>query len=188
MRINLQEHFFTGYFLTAAFYTAFTSERNTVLAGKFKTGHLQPYKGDYAGLPINRTFYAGGSNSVRGWRANELYPREAPSIINEINNMGLNYKGGTFLLESSVEFRYRFLESFGAAVFADAGNAWLSYKDFRFDETALAVGVGLRYYSSVAPFRFDFGIKFWDPDDQQFIFSQQFIQNVVFHFGIGEAF
>jgi outer membrane protein assembly factor BamA len=172
----------------SAFYTSFTSERNTILAAKFKTGHLQSYLGDYAGLPINRTFYSGGSNSVRGWRVNELYPREAPSIQNEIHTFGVNYKGGTFLLESSLEFRYRFLENIGAAVFADAGNAWLSYKDFRFDETALAVGVGVRYYSAVAPFRLDFGIKFWDPDAQKWIFSQQFMPNVVFHFGIGEAF
>jgi outer membrane protein insertion porin family len=173
--------------LNSSAYWAFTSERNTILAAKFKTGHLQPYLGDYAGLPINRTFYSGGSNSVRGWRLNELYPREAPSIQDR-NFIGINYKGGTFLMESSIEFRYRFLENFGTALFFDAGNAWLSYKDFRFDQTAVAAGIGIRYYTAVAPFRIDFGIKFWDPDDRKFIFSKRFLPSIVFHFGIGEAF
>ena len=149
---------------------------------------MQAYYGDYAGLPINKTFYGGGSNSVRGWRSNELRPQGTPRIE---GFQGINYKGGTFLVEGSTEIRYRFIENIGTALFFDYGNVWLSYNDFRFDEVALAAGIGLRYYTQVAPFRIDFGFKFYDPFDKKFIWDNWkpgFFNNLEFHFGIGEAF
>jgi outer membrane protein assembly factor BamA len=171
----------------SSFYLALDSKRNQILATKIKAGHLQAYHGDYAGIPINRTFYAGGSNSVRGWRSNELVPEDAP-LINEQTDIGVNVKGGTFILEGAVEFRQRFLESFGVALFGDYGNTWLSYQDFRFDEIALAAGLGLRYYTAVAPFRIDFGFKLYNPSDKRYIFQKKFWSNLEIHFGIGEAF
>ena len=172
---------------TGSTYQAIDQKRNNIVAIKFKTGYLRPYVGDYDGLPITRTFYAGGSNSVRGWRSNQLVPFP-DQIISSPNLSVPNVKGGTFLLEGTFEYRYRFLQSFGLVSFFDYGNTWLSYKDFNLNELALAAGLGFRYYTQVAPFRIDFGFKLYDPWDKTYIFRKKFWDNLEFHFGIGEAF
>ncbi len=171
--------------LNTSYYLPLNVRRMAVLAAKFKIGRIQIYHGDYAGLPLNRTFYAGGSNSVRGWRSNELVPQNATTVYG-IN--GVNIKGGTFLIEGSFEWRFKFVQTFGTAIFFDYGNTWIGYKKFRFDEIALSPGFGFRYYSSVAPFRLDFAFKLYDPYDKTLIFRKNFWDNILFHFGIGEAF
>jgi outer membrane protein insertion porin family len=171
--------------LSSSYYFSFDQKNLSILATKFKIGRIQTYYGDYAGLPLNRTFYAGGSNSVRGWRSNELVPQNATTVYG-IN--GVNVKGGTFLIEGSFEWRYRFLKNIGSAIFMDYGNTWIGYKKFRFDGVALAPGLGLRYYTSIAPFRLDFAFKLYNPDDKTWVFNKNFWNNIVFHFGIGEAF
>jgi outer membrane protein insertion porin family len=173
--------------LSSSGYIALDSRRNQILAAKLKAGHLQAYRGDYAGIPINRTFYSGGSNSNRGWRSNQLSPADAP-VVDELTPLGVNFKGGTFLLEGSFEFRQRFLENFGVALFTDYSNTWLSYNDFRADEIGVAAGFGFRYYTAVAPFRIDFGFRIYNPSTKEFIVGQKFWSTFEFHFGIGEAF
>jgi outer membrane protein insertion porin family len=184
---NYGETVFYKLLFTGSAYQALDLKRNNIIALKFKTGYLQPYVGDYNGLPINRTFYAGGSNSIRGWRSNQLVPKDAPIATGLLNN-GVNVKGGTFLLEGTMEYRYRFFQSFGVVGFFDFGNTWIDPKDFNFKEIALAAGIGFRYYTQVAPFRLDFGFKLYDPTDRTFIFGKHLWDNFEFHFGIGEAF
>ena len=184
---NYGETVFYKLLFTGSAYQALDLKRNNIIALKFKTGYLQPYVGDYNGLPINRTFYAGGSNSIRGWRSNQLVPKDAPKATGLLNN-GVNVKGGTFLLEGTMEYRYRFFQSFGVVGFFDFGNTWIDPKDFNFKEIALAAGIGFRYYTQVAPFRLDFGFKLYDPTDRTFIFGKHLWDNFEFHFGIGEAF
>jgi outer membrane protein insertion porin family len=174
--------------LNASHYQAWNKKRNFVFASKFRTGYLHPFIGDYGGLPINETFYAGGSNSVRGWRSNKLIPQGTPVIS---GFEGENRKGGTFLLEGSFETRYKFMENVGAALFFDYGNVWLDYNYLKPNSIALAAGIGFRYYSQVAPFRIDFGFKLYDPESKTFLWkspTRGIFRNMEFHFGIGEAF
>lgn len=173
--------------LSHSFYNSLNEKRTSVLAFKNKIGIIQAYLGDYSGIPINRTFYAGGANSIRGWAANELVPKNSP-VIRGITQTGPSVKGGTFLYEGSTEMRFRFLYSYGVAFFLDYGNTWLNYKQFRFDDIAVAIGFGFRYYTLVAPIRIDFGFKFYDPADHKFIFDKRVFSNFAFNFGIGEAF
>jgi outer membrane translocation and assembly module TamA len=78
---------------------------------------------------------------------------------------------------------------FGSALFIDYGNTWNNSKEFRFDGIAVAAGFGFRYYSDFAPFRIDFGLKVYDPNDRRPISQKQFWKDVLqFHIGIGEAF
>ncbi len=175
--------------LTYGSYFSVSRDDKTVLGIKAKTGYIQMISGDAALVSPNQTFFAGGSNSVRGWRARELIPTEQvddlfPPSINELYRI----RGGILLLEGSVEYRRKFEEEFGAAFFIDYGNTWNDFEDFRFDRVAVAVGTGLRYYSPIAPFRIDFGFKFYDPVDKKFIFDKSVFETLVFHFGIGEAF
>jgi outer membrane protein insertion porin family len=174
--------------LNSSYYFSIDRRKNSIAAFKFKIGHIQTFYGDYSGIPLNRTFYVGGSNSVRGWHSNQLAPQGTDSVKNV---QGISVKGGTFMVEGSLEYRYRFLQNFGTALFADYGNTWLGYKQFQFDKIAVAVGFGFRYYTEVVPFRIDFGFKFYDPSNKKYVWNNwnpHFMQNIEIHFGIGEAF
>ena len=181
--------FYVKFQLTLGFYFAVSRDRMTVLGIKAKSGYIQMLSGDATLVSPNQTFFAGGSNSVRGWRGRELIPSDQllnlfPTSLNE----QLKIRGGNILLEGSFEYRRKFEEDLGFVVFTDYGNTWNEINDIRFDQIAVAIGTGLRYYSPIAPFRIDFGFKFYDPDDQKFIFDKEFFSTMVIHFGIGEAF
>ena len=185
---NFDDVMFYKLVLSSSFYFALDLKKNNIFALKAKIGQMHTYLGNYSGIPLNQTFYVGGSNSVRGWRANQLHPQNAPLIENA---QGKNIKGGTFLIEGSFEYRYRFMQSFGVVLFYDYGNTWIGYKPFRYDEVAQAVGPGFRYYTQIAPFRVDFGFKFYDPIAKKYIWNnwdKHFFRNLEIHFGIGEAF
>jgi outer membrane protein insertion porin family len=175
-------------------YASTNYSKTSVLATKIRIGYIQSFLGSNNELipanqliPPNKTFYAGGSNSVRGWRSRELVPRDTITYIGyttETNSL----RGGTFWLEGSFEFRRKLNQYLGFALFADYGNTWNSWKDVTWKEFAVSLGGGIRFYTSIAPFRIDFGTKFYNPYDQQFIFNKVFLKNLEFHFGIGEAF
>ncbi len=181
---------------TTTFYPKVYSQQSDATAFKFKIGQIFTYKNDKADIPLNQRLYAGGSNSVRGWATRQLVPQNpAFSLLNptqEDLEAVLTKRaatGGFFLIEGSIETRNRFLGALGAALFIDYGNTWNGYKEFRFDEVAVAAGFGFRYYSEYIPFRIDFGLKAYDPKDRRSIFKKSFWKETLqFHIGIGEAF
>ncbi len=162
-----------------------------VFAMKARVGYAQEY-GTYAQdltgpIPLNYRFYAGGSGSIRGWRTRELGDVSNPEY------------GGNTLLETNFEDRFRISGDLGGVVFVDAGNLWNSYKDASLDTIAAAIGVGLRYNTFFGPLRVDFGNRLYDPSESgghQFIFQQltssqgrqTLLRQIVFEFGIGQAF
>lgn len=175
-------------------YLSLSNERNSVFASKLRVGYAQPFTGSdnpeipaESLIPPNKTFYAGGSNSVRGWKSRELVPRDSVQYFGFTTETDA-LRGGTFWFEGSFELRKKLNEYFGYAVFADYGNTWNGWKNVRIDEIAVAVGMGIRVYTPIAPFRLDFGSKFYDPFDQKTIFKKNFLDNITIHFGIGEAF
>lgn len=160
---------------------------NSSLFGiKFKTGYLQALNGNQELIPPNKTFIAGGSNSVRGWRARQLVPQDTVTYYGII--LPENVRGGTFLVEGSFEYRKKIATSFGYAIFSDYGNTWNGFNKFRINSVAVAIGFGARYYSSIAPFRLDFGFKLYDPASYKWIFKNSPFKTIEIHFGIGEAF
>ncbi|MBS0193385.1 MAG: outer membrane protein assembly factor [Proteobacteria bacterium] len=111
-------------------------ERNRVLLrGEF--GHV--FTGNFAELPPSLRYFAGGDTSVRGYSYQEIGPR-----VNGINI------GASNLAVVSAEFEHRFTQTWGAAVFADDGDAF----DNR-PRSNLGVGFGLRWRSPVGPVRID---------------------------------
>jgi outer membrane protein insertion porin family len=176
--------------VSLGFYFAVSRDNKTVLGIKMKSGYIGMLSGDAALVSPNQTFFAGGSNSVRGWRGRDLIPSNQlnTDIIPPSLNEQFRIRGGNILLEGSFEYRRKFQEEYGFVVFTDYGNTWNTFNDISLDQIAVAIGTGLRYYSPIAPFRIDFGFKFYDPADQKFIFDKQFFSTMVIHFGIGEAF
>ncbi|MGE5411047.1 MAG: outer membrane protein assembly factor [Clostridiales bacterium] len=184
---------------TFTYYPNIYNSTTSAFGIKFKTGYLQAYAGDKSEVPLNKRFTAGGSNSVRGWRARELVPNRAlnfsllSSSVDLADYLLRDYPiGGRFLLEGSFETRNRLFGQFGSAVFMDYGNTWESYKDFSFNQLAIAFGFGFRYYSPFAPIRIDLGFKGYDPLSRQNFFKiikgKHLFDIITLHLGIGEAF
>lgn len=96
---------------------------------------------DFEDLPLSQRFFAGGDDSVRGFDFQELGPR---------NDAGETI-GGRYLAVASIELEQMIAGKWGAAVFADAGNA---FNDTSTD-LRTSLGVGLRYKSPVGMFRVD---------------------------------
>ncbi len=153
---------------------------------KLRIGYMQKFDGQKS-IAQNKLFYSGGSNSIRAWRARGLGP-----VLTYITETGEEATfpeiGGRFIIEGSIETRNRIIGDVGSVIFVDFGNTWEDLKSPTWKTTAVAVGTGLRYYSSFAPFRLDFGVQFYDPFSQKFIFERAFFRNFEIHFGIGEAF
>src|ERR1700733_12417239 len=113
-------------------------------------------------LPPDQRFYAGGSGTVRGYRYQSVGPQFPDG----------NPVGGTAMAAANAEFRQRIGTSFGATVFADAGEVSESLSDVSHTRRcssataaqestacwAVGVGAGVRYYTPIGPLRLDFAV------------------------------
>jgi len=120
--------------------------RTVVLASRLKAGSLRALGADRF-TPIEERFYAGGSNSVRGWGYSELGPK---------NSAG-HPIGGNSLLELGAEVRRDLGGLFSSVLFIDSGNVWSRLHGHRMDQLRTAAGFGLRYRTPIGPIRFDLG-------------------------------
>lgn len=183
--------------VTSSFYLPFYESKSDAFGVKFKAGQIFTYRGDKADIPLNQRLYSGGSNSVRGWGTRQLVPKKeefnlsanpTQEDLEAVLGKGAA-TGGFFLFEGSIETRNRLFERVGSALFVDYGNTWNGYKEFRFNEVAIAAGFGFRYYSDYLPIRIDFGFRIYDPNDRRSVFKKELWNEVLqFHIGIGEAF
>ncbi|HUQ09030.1 MAG TPA: autotransporter assembly complex family protein [Steroidobacteraceae bacterium] len=98
--------------------------------------------GEFNALPPDLRFFAGGDRSVRGFDYHE---------IGEQNDNGLII-GGKYIAVVSGEYEWYFRENWGAAVFVDAGDAFID----RFSVN-VGAGVGARWRSPLGPIRIDVG-------------------------------
>jgi translocation and assembly module TamA len=119
-------------------------------------------------LPPDQRFYAGGSATVRGFKyqsVGPLFPDRKPM-------------GGTAIDAATVEYRQRFFESFGAAVFVDAGQVSADNKPFS-GTVRIGTGFGLRYYTPIGPVRVDVALPVNRPPGGD---------RFEFYIGLGQAF
>lgn len=117
------------------------------LVGRLEYGRI--YSDRFDEVPLSQRFFAGGDQSVRGFRFESIAPRDAEN----------NLTGGQSLNVGSIEYRYRFRPTWLAAVFFDAGRSYLEDAD-EFDPSGRpnrdsgtrlrkAAGVGVRWRSPV---------------------------------------
>ena len=143
-------------------------------------------------LPFDKQFFAGGSSGVRAWQARTLGPGNYNRAILANDTVRTNLRNldqlGDIKLEGNIEYRFKLLDNFygtkvKGATFIDFGNTWLLRKnnlqqggEFKFSEfynqTAIGVGLGLRFDVSFFVFRLDAGFKFKDP---QFVGTEQYV-------------
>jgi translocation and assembly module TamA len=102
-------------------------------------------------LPLTQRFYAGGDQSVRGYRLNEISPEDKNG----------DRIGGRHLLVGSLEYERVLFGDWGLAVFSDVGHVFNRIGEpFR-----IGVGVGVRWRSPVGPVRLDFGVPLSKAED-----------------------
>jgi translocation and assembly module TamA len=96
---------------------------------------------DFDLLPPELRFFSGGDRSIRGFGYEEIGSRNAAGDV----------IGGDRLIEGTVELERYWRRGFGAAVFVDAGDAFLG------DQFVLhaGAGVGVRWKSPVGVLRLD---------------------------------
>jgi translocation and assembly module TamA len=114
----------------------------SVLASRGVVGTIQG--ATQLDLPPDQRLYAGGSGTVRGFAYQSIGPQFPDG----------KPVGATSVDAGTIEFRQRFLEDYGVAVFVDAGQASANSAPFT---GTLEVGAGLggRYYTSIGPVRLD---------------------------------
>jgi translocation and assembly module TamA len=95
-------------------------------------------------LPPDQRFYGGGSGTVRGFR----YQSVGPSFADG------KPTGGNAIDAATVEFRQRFADQFGGAVFVDAGQVSGDGHVFQ-GRPSIGIGFGVRYYTPIGPIRLD---------------------------------
>jgi len=96
----------------------------------------------YSKYPNSLRFFAGGDESVRGYRWKELGPENSEGDV----------IGGRNVISGTLEYDYRVLDKWVAALFADAGNAF----NASIDKIYVGTGVGVRWLTSVGSVRLDF--------------------------------
>jgi outer membrane protein assembly factor BamA len=180
-------------------------------AYRFYSGAAYPY-GNSKAIPFEKKFFSGGSSGVRGWHARSLGPGTYSDVLSTYPNQSADIK-----IEANIEYRFKIVEMFEGALFADAGNIWaISSADERpgalfqldkfYKQFALSTGLGIRLNLGFFVFRFDTGIKVFDPsikilvsDDpalpptktssQWIPFDRKYSGNdFVYHLGIGYPF
>ncbi len=165
---------------------------DNILAVRAFGGIAIPY-GNSNTIPFTRSYFAGGANDNRGWRAYDLGPGSSGGI--------LDFNEANFKLAFNAEYRFTILGAFKGAFFVDAGNIWnvLDNEDresFKFNgiqdlkELGVASGLGLRYDFGFFVLRFDIGFKTHDPARPvgERWFKDYNFQNAVYNIGINYPF
>lgn len=103
----------------------------------------QVWAANLAEVPSSQLFQTGGVNTVRGYSWQSL----------GVAGPNGSVVGGAVLATASLEYQIPLKPNWALALFTDSGNAASNWQQFRFKSSH---GVGVRWFSPVAPISFDF--------------------------------
>jgi outer membrane protein insertion porin family len=134
---------------------------STVLASRLAIGTIHSL--DAGGfIPVEERFFAGGSNSNRGWARFQLGPKDPSG----------KPVGGSSIIDGSVEIRQRISGPFSCTLFTDYAEIQEQPLMYTFADLHFAAGIGLRYKTAIGPIRFDIAKPVFEGDlPVQFILS-----------------
>ena len=138
---------------------------------RFIAGGGLPYGNTVTSLPYDYSFFAGGANDNRGWRARSLgpgsyqyylFPDRAATQLGDLRLGGFS------------EFRFAINSLLKGAFFVDLGNVWTINEDENrvgstfawntwYRELSLSTGLGIRMDLEYFVIRFDFGTPLSNP-------------------------
>jgi len=153
------------------------------LAGKLMAGVGVPYGNSTTSMPYDYSFFAGGANDNRGWKARMLGPGIYKSYL---DSTGTATQIGDIRMGGAVEFRFSMSQMLKSVVFADFGNIWTTKADDDragaeisaqfFKQVALTLGTGLRIDLDFFLVRFDIGFPLYNPslpDNARWVFQDR---------------
>ncbi len=166
--------------------------KGDIIAFRAFSGVAIPYgNSDY--IPFTRSYYAGGSNDNRAWKAYKLGPGSSNNI-NEFNE-------ANFKIAFNLEYRSKISGKLNGAFFIDVGNIWnlndnvidnsMTFDSFSdLGELAIGSGVGLRYDLNFFVLRLDTGFKTYNParEKSERWFNDFTLRKAVFNIGINYPF
>jgi outer membrane protein assembly factor BamA len=165
---------------------------NSVFVIRTFGGIAIPY-GNSTSVPFTRSYFAGGVNDNRGWRAYNLGPGSSGSV--------LDFNEANLKIALNTEYRYTIIGNFKGAFFIDAGNIWnvldnIENEKSRFtslsdlSEIAIASGFGARYDFGFFVFRLDIGFKTYNPAlvEGERWFKEYNFSKAVYNIGINYPF
>ena len=129
------------------FITSFDARNRLIARGSLGTTNTD----EFEQLPASIRFFAGGTQSVRGYAYESLGPTDENGDV----------IGGEHLMTGSIEFEHYFNDKMGMAVFIDAGNALESFGD----DLEQGAGFGFRWRSPVGSVRIDLANAISDDND-----------------------
>lgn len=165
------------------------------LAARVFAGYGHAY-GNSEVLPFIKQYFSGGPFSVRAFRIRSLGPG---TFFGENNgNSSFFDQTGNIRLEANLEYRFPIFSYLKGAVFADAGNVWLSdenpslpggqFGSEFMSELGMGAGVGLRVDVQGFVIRFDFAAPFHDPRTDDKGIYRFSLDETLLNFAIGYPF
>lgn len=166
------------------------------IATRFMLGFGLPYGNSYD-MPFDKSFYTGGSNSMRGWHFREL----GPGAYSNPNNLNIE-SIGDIQLELNLEYRIPIYSIFEGAIFTDIGNVWTMKESetfvggkFNFNtfykQLAVDAGIGIRLDLSLVIIRVDAAAPMVNPaypEGERWRISKLQFNDFILNFGIGYPF
>ncbi len=166
------------------------------IATRFMLGAGIPY-GNSNDMPFEKSFYAGGTNGMRGWQFREL----GPGTFSNPDKLNIE-RIGDIQLEFNLEYRFPIYSIFKGAVFTDIGNIWTMREsetfvggEFHFNtfykQLAVDAGIGIRLDISFLLFRLDVAAPMVNPaypEGQRWRISKLQFNDFILNFGIGYPF
>lgn len=159
--------------------------------------------GNLAVLPFESSFFSGGANGLRAWRARSLGPGSYSAPLDAFDRVG------EVRIEANAEYRFKLIGYLEGALFVDIGNIW----DLRENpakpgsgfnlgkvpgELAFGSGIGARLNFDFFLVRFDLGLQTKDPalpQGQRWLFQHKdsalatsLAHKLNFNLGIGYPF
>lgn len=118
-----------------------------VIELSLRVGAVGAY-GDSNSVPIYERFFAGGADTVRGFKERSIGPRD-PATNDPL--------GGEAMLVASAEYTFPVFEFLKGAIFFDVGNVWEKEGDLGQGGYKYSAGPGVRVKTPVGPVKLDYG-------------------------------
>ncbi|HSS38329.1 MAG TPA: BamA/TamA family outer membrane protein, partial [Polyangia bacterium] len=146
-------------------YYSILDDEALTFAGRLRVGELWPTSGNPQHSAVVTRFYGGGATSMRGFSERRMSPLLlAPVPGQKAPVAGMNPQqlyeavptGGNGLIDGSFEARYSLSDSWRLAGFVDFGQVTTGLvKPSDIPNMLWAVGIGIRYITSIGPIRLD---------------------------------
>jgi outer membrane protein insertion porin family len=111
-------------------------------------------------IPLDKRFFLGGSNSIRGYLANSIGP-------NVVTDDEIVPTGGNIRFYGNLEWRQNIYGILGYELFLDGGYLWKDISFVSMNDLLFSGGFGLTLETPIGPARIDIGFP-WQKNSNQF--------------------